>query len=89
MHFNLVTVKVWSGFELWRLLEGGAYSDFSINDIALIRGCRLFEARYLLEEIRYSNKHACLRVSLQSLRKTIICIVRKMFIESEIQKSDF
>ena len=52
MHFNLVTVKVWSGFELRRLLEGGAYSDFSINDIALIRGWRLFEARYLLEEIR-------------------------------------
>ena len=88
MHFNLVTVKVWSGFELWRLLEGGAYSDFSINDIGLIRGWRLFEARYLLEQIRYSNKHACSRVSLQSLRKTI-CIVRKMFIESEIQKSDF
>ena len=89
MHFNLVTVKVWSGFELRRLLEGGACSDFSINDIALIRGWRLFKARYLLEEIRYSNKHACSRVSLQSLRKTVICIVKKMLIESEIQKSEF
>ena len=57
MHFNLVTVRLWSGFyqapsfEVRHLLEGSTYSDLSINGVALIRGRGLFEARPLLEEI--------------------------------------
>ena len=39
---------------MWRLLEGGAYSDLRINGTKkLIKGWRLLEARCLLEEIRY------------------------------------
>ena len=35
------------------LLEGDAYSELSVGSAALNRGQRLFEARRLLEEIRY------------------------------------
>ena len=35
-----------------RLLESGAYSDWSVDSAALTRGRRLFETRLLLEEIR-------------------------------------
>ena len=35
------------------LLDSGAYSDLIVNSAALIRGRHLFEARCLLEEIRY------------------------------------
>ena len=44
MHFNLVTVRLWSdfqevlNFEVWRLVEGSAYSSLSVNGRALIRG---------------------------------------------------
>ena len=35
-----------------RLLDGGAYSDLNVHDVALIRGQRLFETWHFLEEIR-------------------------------------
>ena len=37
MHFQLVMVKLRS--EVRCLMEGGAYSDLSVNDGALIIGC--------------------------------------------------
>ena len=40
-----------AALEVWRLLDGGVYSDLSINGEALIRGRRLFEVQRLLEEI--------------------------------------
>ena len=40
-------------FEVCRLLEGGAYFYMNSNDTTLIRGRLLFDARSLLEEIRY------------------------------------
>ena len=36
-----------------KLLEDGTYSDLSGNGAALIREWNLFEARLLLDEIRY------------------------------------
>ena len=32
-----------------RSLEGGTYSDLSFNDVALVKGRLLFEARYLYQ----------------------------------------
>ena len=37
------------------LLEGGTFSDMSVNG-SVIRGRRFFEARRLLEEIGYLNE---------------------------------
>ena len=39
------------------LLEGGAYSDLTVNGAALTRWRRLAEARCLLEEIQYPFLH--------------------------------
>ena len=46
MHFQLVMVKLRS--EVRCLMKGGAYSDLSVNDGALIIGLRLFETCCLL-----------------------------------------
>ena len=35
------------------LLEGGTYSDLSVNGAALIRGWCVFETQFILEEKRY------------------------------------
>ena len=45
-----------------RLLEGGSYSNLSVNGVALIRGqrLRLLEARRLLHEIRYTDTYSIL-----------------------------
>ena len=38
------------------LLEGGAYSDLNVSDVTFSRRGCLFEARCLLQEIRYVCK---------------------------------
>ena len=38
---------------MWRLSEGGAYSDLGVNSAILIREQRVFKAPDLLEEIWY------------------------------------
>ena len=57
-------------FEVWCLLEGGAYFDLSAHGAVFIRGRRLFETRRFLEKIRYYNsffikqdQHSLLRMN--------------------------
>ena len=52
MHFNSVKLKLRPEFFLPRLLQSGAFSDLSVNDVARIRWRGLLGARRLLEEIR-------------------------------------
>ena len=51
----LISAAFWCAALITRrcLLRVGACSDLTVNDVALIRGRRLFEVRHLLEEIRY------------------------------------
>ena len=42
-------------FEVWCLLEGGAYFDPSVYGVVFIRGQHLFATRRFLEKIRYYN----------------------------------
>ena len=47
----MVRFLISAPFEVWRLLEGGAYFDLSINGVALIRGRHFSGAQRLLVEI--------------------------------------
>ena len=52
------------------LSESGAYSDLTVNSVALIRKQRLFEARRLSEEIRHL-KYGIFILTSQTLDKKL------------------
>ena len=73
MHFQLVMVKLRS--EVRCLMEGGTYSDLSVNDGALIRGLRLFETCCWLFTVFIYWPEAHLVLSQTSMMKLFAQIV--------------
>ena len=61
-----------------RLIEGGAYSDLSVNGVAIIRERHLFEVRRFLEKISVCNFQ-----SMKSLLSKFFCYIARFVISPD------